>query len=199
MPATFSRRTPKCRATRTDSVMISSAILRTNRCWRSAPRRSPPIVPSAEMAALIASLLQRFPARLSVTSTGPNHLEHARYGIESFARGARVMRAKRAKPPWAVRSYTPGSGIAAPHATTAPSVRAPPAMAATRGSHKTVLQTHHDPVVGEVRERAARRARHLPLAEAACRGARHRSGRREYARGRRAPSRLRARHHHHES
>ena len=39
-------------------------------------------------------------------------------------------------PPAAVRSYTPGSGIVAPHATTAPSTRSPPAMRATRSSHR---------------------------------------------------------------
>ncbi len=137
VPETFSRRTPSARATATVSVMISSARRRTKRCRMSTPRRSPPTVPSEEMAQLMASFDQRAPARLSVIDVGPT-ASRRRASSSRRARsgpaGASWMRPI-TKPPDEVRSYTPGSTIDAPQATMAPRVRSGPTIAAMRSSH----------------------------------------------------------------
>jgi len=46
------------------------------------------MVPSAEMAQLMASLLQRLPGRLLVSSTGPDDLEGARELVDTGPRRA---------------------------------------------------------------------------------------------------------------
>ena len=202
VPETFSRRTPRARATATASVMTSSARRRTKRYFSNAPRRSPPMVPSELMAQLIASLLQRAPRRLCVMSTGPMALRtrcSGRRGAdrrapsrladhEAAGRGALVdVPARASSHPtrrWR-RRVRCGADDGAPRAARTgrsgnrPPRRPPPARrqgAARRLLNLRRLRRQEDEIErpGAVGDRH-RRARRAPCAAAARR--RHRSGR----------------------
>ena len=135
MPLTFSSVTPSARATRTTSVMISSAKRRA-RCSRSTrPSWAPARVPRVEMAQLIANLLHRAPAKLPAISTGPIG---SRSSANASRRGSSAPSIRpRVKPPSLVRSNTPGSGMLAPKPTMAPNTESAPGSSASRSARAT--------------------------------------------------------------
>ncbi len=115
--------------------MSSSASRRT--VWRriALPSRSPANVPSVEMTQLIASLLQRAPAKFSGRWIAPSGSSNA---LKASSRaGSTGLIAPIAKPPSLVRSKTPGSGMLAPNATMPPRTIARSSSAlATRSSQR---------------------------------------------------------------